>query len=285
MRSRRTYQQPMAARTTQITEKIVERIDRSVMREREKMPGSPQGLHPEGGRRRPQGLSAHRRISDGRLGEIFIDMHKEGAAFRAMMNNFAIAVSLGLQYGVPLEEYVEAFTFTASSRRAWCRATSRSRTRPRSSTTCSASWRSPISAGTTSPSTPEIGHDVIGGGVNQDKAPDVGDADHHEPAGLDRLPPRQADELPRHPGRRRRPASRPWRAAAQRHRLLTAGATALKEEPEAFGEAEMAKLGFAAPATQPSASERRAEAIMKGYVGDSAAASAATSRWCGTARA
>src|SRR5690606_7346134 len=49
---------------------------------------------------------------DGRLGEIFIDMHKEGAAFRAMMNNFAIAVSLGLQYGVPLDEYVEAFTFT-----------------------------------------------------------------------------------------------------------------------------------------------------------------------------
>ena len=49
---------------------------------------------------------------DGRLGEIFIDMHKEGAAFRAMMNNFAIAVSVGLQYGVPLEEFVDAFTFT-----------------------------------------------------------------------------------------------------------------------------------------------------------------------------
>jgi ribonucleoside-diphosphate reductase alpha chain len=46
------------------------------------------------------------------LGEIFIDMHKEGAAFRAMINNFAIAVSIGLQYGVPLEEFVEAFTFT-----------------------------------------------------------------------------------------------------------------------------------------------------------------------------
>ncbi|MEH6774376.1 MAG: vitamin B12-dependent ribonucleotide reductase, partial [Cereibacter changlensis] len=43
---------------------------------------------------------------------IFIDMHKEGAGFRAMMNNFAIAVSVGLQYGVPLEEFVEAFTFT-----------------------------------------------------------------------------------------------------------------------------------------------------------------------------
>ncbi len=49
---------------------------------------------------------------DGRLGEIFIDMHKEGAAFRSVMNNFAIAISLGLQYGVPLEEYVDAFTFT-----------------------------------------------------------------------------------------------------------------------------------------------------------------------------
>ena len=49
---------------------------------------------------------------DGRIGEIFIDMHKEGAAFRSLINNFAIAVSIGLQYGVPLEEFVEAFTFT-----------------------------------------------------------------------------------------------------------------------------------------------------------------------------
>jgi ribonucleoside-diphosphate reductase alpha chain len=49
---------------------------------------------------------------DGRLGEIFLDMHKEGAAFRSLMNNFAIAVSVGLQYGVPLEEFVDAFTFT-----------------------------------------------------------------------------------------------------------------------------------------------------------------------------
>ncbi|MFQ5786126.1 MAG: vitamin B12-dependent ribonucleotide reductase [Alphaproteobacteria bacterium] len=48
----------------------------------------------------------------GKLGEIFIDMHKEGAAFRSLMNNFAIAISIGLQYGVPLEEFVEAFTFT-----------------------------------------------------------------------------------------------------------------------------------------------------------------------------
>jgi ribonucleoside-diphosphate reductase alpha chain len=49
---------------------------------------------------------------DGDLAEVFIDMHKEGSAFRSLMNNFAIAISIGLQYGVPLEEFVEAFTFT-----------------------------------------------------------------------------------------------------------------------------------------------------------------------------
>ena len=49
---------------------------------------------------------------DGSLGEIFIDMHKEGSAFRSLMDSFAIAISLGLQHGVPLENYVDAFTFT-----------------------------------------------------------------------------------------------------------------------------------------------------------------------------
>src|SRR5215211_1284202 len=48
---------------------------------------------------------------DGTLGEIFIDVHKEGAAFRSMINCFAIAVSKGLQYGVPLQEFVDTFTF------------------------------------------------------------------------------------------------------------------------------------------------------------------------------
>lgn len=51
-------------------------------------------------------------FDDGSLGEIFLDMHKEGAAFRSLMNNFAIAISIGLQYGVPLDEYVDAFVFT-----------------------------------------------------------------------------------------------------------------------------------------------------------------------------
>jgi ribonucleoside-diphosphate reductase alpha chain len=51
-------------------------------------------------------------FDDGELGEIFIDMHKEGAAFRSLMNNFAIAISIALQYGVPLEEFVDAFVYT-----------------------------------------------------------------------------------------------------------------------------------------------------------------------------
>jgi ribonucleoside-diphosphate reductase alpha chain len=49
---------------------------------------------------------------DGTLGEIFIDLHKEGASFRSLVNCFAIAISIGLQYGVPLEEFVDKFTFT-----------------------------------------------------------------------------------------------------------------------------------------------------------------------------
>ena len=54
---------------------------------------------------------------NGSLGEIFIDMHKEGASFRSLMNCFAISVSMGLQHGVPLSSYVEQFTFT----RSWLR--------------------------------------------------------------------------------------------------------------------------------------------------------------------
>ena len=88
---------------------------------------------------------------DGRIGEIFIDMHKDGAAFRSLMDAFAIAISMGLQYGVPLEEFVDAFTFTRFEPAGLVhRQRLRSRTRPAFSTTSSANWRSPISAATTS---------------------------------------------------------------------------------------------------------------------------------------
>lgn len=49
---------------------------------------------------------------DGTLGEIFLDTYKEGASYRSLLNCFAIAISLGLQYGVPLDEFIDAFTGT-----------------------------------------------------------------------------------------------------------------------------------------------------------------------------
>src|ERR1700710_2177521 len=107
-------EKPMAARTAQLSEKVVERLVERivVMREREKMPDRRKGYTQKavvGGHKVYLRTGEY---DDGRIGEIFIDMHKEGAALRSFINNFAIAVSLGLQYGVPLEEYVDAFTFT-----------------------------------------------------------------------------------------------------------------------------------------------------------------------------
>ncbi|NBX04165.1 MAG: vitamin B12-dependent ribonucleotide reductase [Alphaproteobacteria bacterium] len=93
-----------------IAERIVERIVRES--ERLKLPERRKGYTQKAS------VAGHKvylrtgEYEDGKLGEIFVDMHKEGAAFRSLMNNFAIAVSIGLQYGVPLEEFVDAFTFT-----------------------------------------------------------------------------------------------------------------------------------------------------------------------------
>src|SRR6056297_3198653 len=97
-----------------LAEKIVEKvvIKEIVRSNREKMPERRKGYTQKaivGGHKVYLRTGEY---EDGNLGEIFIDMHKEGAGFRAMMNNFAIAVSVGLQYGVPLEEFVDAFTFT-----------------------------------------------------------------------------------------------------------------------------------------------------------------------------
>ena len=105
---------PAAARAAGLAEKIVEKVVERivVMRERERMPDRRKGYTQKavvGGHKVYLRTGEY---DDGRLGEIFIDMHKEGAALRSLLNNFAIAVSLGLQYGVPLDEYVDAFTFT-----------------------------------------------------------------------------------------------------------------------------------------------------------------------------
>ncbi len=107
-------EKPAAARTAALAERIVEKVVEriTVIRERERMPDRRKGYTQKavvGGHKVYLRTGEY---DDGRIGEIFIDMHKEGAALRSLLNNFAIAVSLGLQYGVPLDEYVDAFTFT-----------------------------------------------------------------------------------------------------------------------------------------------------------------------------
>ena len=105
---------PAGDRVQILAEKIVEKvIVKEVNRQaRERLPERRKGYTQKAN------VGGHKvylrtgEYEDGKIGEIFIDMHKEGAGFRAMMNNFAIAISVGLQYGVPLEEFVDAFTFT-----------------------------------------------------------------------------------------------------------------------------------------------------------------------------
>jgi len=109
-----TSDAPMGEKAAALAEKIVEKvIVKEVFRsERHKLPQRRKGYTQKaivGGHKVYLRTGEY---EDGKIGEIFIDMHKEGAGFRAMMNNFAIAISVGLQYGVPLDEFVEAFTFT-----------------------------------------------------------------------------------------------------------------------------------------------------------------------------
>ena len=94
-----------------VTERVVEKIV-EVERSRRKLPDRRKGYIQKAS------VGGHKvylhtgEYDDGELGEIFIDMHKEGAAFRSLMNNFAVSISIGLQYGVPLDEFVDAFVYT-----------------------------------------------------------------------------------------------------------------------------------------------------------------------------
>jgi ribonucleoside-diphosphate reductase alpha chain len=116
--STETKQQPAVQDTAPsqpqiVAERIIERvIERGGRHHRERLPQRRKGYTQKavvGGHKVYLRTGEY---DDGRIGEIFLEMHKEGAAFRSLMNNFAIAISIGLQYGVPLEEFVEAFTFT-----------------------------------------------------------------------------------------------------------------------------------------------------------------------------
>jgi ribonucleoside-diphosphate reductase alpha chain len=98
--------------TVQVVERVVERIVERMVTERRRLPERRKGYTQKaivGGHKVYLRTGEY---EDGTVGEIFVDMHKEGAAFRSLMNNFAIAISIGLQYGVPLDEFVDAFTFT-----------------------------------------------------------------------------------------------------------------------------------------------------------------------------
>ncbi len=275
-------QMPAAAKAAAISEKIVERIIERIerTRERERLPDRRKGYTQKavvGGHKVYLRTGEY---NDGRLGEIFIDMHKEGAAFRSLMNNFAIAVSLGLQYGVPLEEYVEAFTFTRFEPAGFVQGNDSIK----NATSIldyvfrelAISYIQRYDLAHVDPS--EIGNTVLGKGEAQGQASEGSQASAVVSKGLVRS---KTDRLMLVSGGADAPAPGAVTAIAGTVAyagLATAGATALKQEVDAaivretVGEAQISKLGFAAAAAAPatrSAADKRAEAIMKGYVGDS----------------
>jgi ribonucleoside-diphosphate reductase alpha chain len=238
----------MPARATVVAEKIVERIVEKVerLRERERLPDRRKGYTQKavvGGHKVYLRTGEY---ADGRLGEIFVDMHKEGAAFRSLMNNFAIAISVGLQYGVPLEEYVDAFTFTrfepaglVQGNDAIKNATSIIDYVFRE---LAISYLGRNDLAHIDPS--DIGHDVIGKGEAQSRAPE---GSRYVSKGFVR---NKADKL-----------------------MLVQGAgsgaaTALKQNIENEIEAELGNLDWSAAPEQTAVADRRSEARMKGYTGE-----------------
>ncbi|WP_439356833.1 vitamin B12-dependent ribonucleotide reductase [Bradyrhizobium sp. DASA03007] len=286
------YEKPMAARATQVSEKIVEKLVERiiVMREREKMPDRRKGYTQKavvGGHKVYLRTGEY---DDGRLGEIFIDMHKEGAALRSFINNFAIAVSLGLQYGVPLDEYVDAFTFTrfepagpVQGNDSIKYATSILDYVFRE---LAVSYLSRFDLAHVDPN--ETGFDALGKGVEEGKEPDE-DGGHHATKLVSRgLTRSRTDNLfvmrggstAVSQGNDSAPAGGNKVTALASHgtsaRVGDAleGAVALKQEAshdlsptEKLEQLQWSKAGTAATAA-PSKAERRAEAKAKGYEGE-----------------
>ncbi|HUI22135.1 MAG TPA: vitamin B12-dependent ribonucleotide reductase [Methylocella sp.] len=235
-----------------IVEKIVERIERVPVHERERLPDRRKGYTQKavvGGHKVYLRTGEY---ADGRLGEIFIDMHKEGAAFRSLMNNFAIAISVGLQYGVPLEEFVDAFTFTrfepaglVQGNDAIKNATSILDYIFRE---LAISYLGRNDLAHIDPS--DIGHDVIGKGEEQSRPPQ-GAGSKFVSRGFVRS---KADKLMLVQG-----GARPGAAQA---------ATALKGDLEREVEAELGALEWTTPAERAAVAEKRSQARMKGYTGE-----------------
>jgi ribonucleoside-diphosphate reductase alpha chain len=250
-----------------IVERVVERVER--LRERERLPNRRKSYIQKavvGGHK----VYLHTgEYEDGRLGEIFIDMHKEGASFRSLMNNFAIAISLGLQYGVPLEEYVEAFTFTRFEPSGFVQGNDAIK----NATSIldyvfrelAISYLGRNDLAHISPD--EIGNTVLGGGVDQDKAPGFGEGSSNAPhasvvsRGLVRS---KADKLMLVPSRAGESSVHVGGSGA--HGGFVQGATALRGE---LAERTAPALGSTLAPQAETVAEKRAEARMKGYVGES----------------
>lgn len=287
------YEKPMAARAAQVSEKIVEKLVERiiVMREREKMPDRRKGYTQKavvGGHKVYLRTGEY---DDGRLGEIFIDMHKEGAALRSFINNFAIAVSLGLQYGVPLDEYVDAFTFTrfepagpVQGNDSIKYATSILDYVFRE---LAVSYLSRFDLAHVDPN--ETGFDALGKGVDEGKEPDE-NGGHHATKLVSRgLTRSRTDNLfvmrggsaavsqgnDSAPSGGSKVTAMASHGASARVGDALEGAVALKQEvqhdlspTEKLEALQWSKAGSAATVAAPSKAERRAEAKAKGYEGE-----------------
>ena len=271
---------PLPARAAAVAEKIVERVVERIERnrDRERLPDRRKGYTQKavvGGHKVYLRTGEYQ---DGRIGEIFIDMHKEGAAFRSLMNNFAIAISVGLQYGVPLDEYVDAFTFTRFEPAGLVQGNDAIKNatsildyvfRELAISYLGRNELAHVDPG-------EIGHDVLGGGEAQGKvgpAPEV-------PASTakfvskgfvrskaDKLMLLQGGQVPG-TGSGAGPVYGSVARAGNAAVALKQGPeeAELREVTEALG----AELGHAEPATAPKATtaEKRSLARMKGYTGE-----------------
>jgi len=259
--------QSQPARATQVAERIVERVIERVerRREREKLPDRRKGYTQKavvGGHKVYLRTGEYQ---DGRIGEIFIDMHKEGAAFRSLMNNFAIAISVGLQYGVPLEEYVDAFTFTRFEPAGFVQGNDAIK----NATSIldyvfrelAISYLGRTDLAHVDPS--DIGNTAMGAGDDQSRAPQA------QPNQTQRYVSRgfvrnKTDKLML--VRTDRPVEKPATVA-----VATKGATALKPDAlvEPTAPSLMDTLTWTPPTKLPDAAlDRRAEARIKGYIGE-----------------
>jgi len=266
---------PMAERAQMVAERIVERIVERE-RSREKMPDRRKGYTQKAN------VGGHKvylrtgEYDDGRLGEIFIDMHKEGAAFRAMMNNFAISISLGLQYGVPLDEFVEAFIFTRFEPAGLVMGNDSIKN---ATSILDYIFRelavSYLDRSDLAHVTPDAGSTSIGAGVKKDKGVRQSgpvSAERFVSKGLTRGRVSVKDKTLMLVSTPASPPNSPVQAMQTSAATAMQTATALKSDSHAEtllnpeDEEDEAGMGYSAPAR--SAKNMRAEAQMKGYAGE-----------------